>query len=148
MQAPKKVLLFASGGIALFGGASAFAAQGERAARLECSDASSSQADMHECLAKKARASEVALRKAEDEVRSRLSKWPEAPRYVSLARTKLEASDKGFAKYRETQCKFNYSLGGGAIGNALDLRYLACISELNSRRAEQLKDVVSDLPTK
>ncbi|PHP90694.1 hypothetical protein CFB52_003385 [Burkholderia sp. AU18528] len=40
------------------------------------------------------------------------------------------------------------SLGGGAIGNALEMRRLACVAELNNRRAAQLRDAVSDLPLK
>ncbi|MEB2502855.1 MULTISPECIES: hypothetical protein [Burkholderia] len=40
------------------------------------------------------------------------------------------------------------SLGGGAIGNALEMQRLACVAELNNRRAAQLRDAVSDLPLK
>lgn len=119
---------------------------GERALREECS--AFSQAGMRDCLATKAENSQRALRQAEERVARVISKWDEDSRYVSQAMTNLAASSKEFAKYREIQCAFASSLGGGAIGNALDMRRLACISELNDRRAEQLRDAVSDLPLK
>ena len=117
---------------------------GERALREECS--AFSQAGMRDCLAKKAESSQKALQQAEEKVASTLSKWDEDHKYVNQTKVKLAASNKDFAKYRDAQCAFASSLGGGAIGNAIDMRRLACISELNNRRAEQLRDAVSDLP--
>lgn len=119
---------------------------GERALREECS--AFSQAGMRDCLAKKAEDSQKALRQAEEKVASTLSKWDEEAKYIDQAKAKLAASNKDFAKYRDAQCALASSLGGGAIGNALDMRRLACVAELNNRRAEQLRDAVSDLPLK
>ncbi|MFT8886211.1 MAG: lysozyme inhibitor LprI family protein [Acetobacter papayae] len=118
----------------------------ERALREECS--AFSQAGMRDCLAKKAENSRKALRQAEENVARTLSKWDEDRKYVSQAMAKLTASNEDFAKYRDVQCAFSSSLGGGAIGNAIDMRRLACIAELNDRRAAQLRDAVSDLPLK
>jgi len=126
--------------------ASTAPALGERALREECS--AFSQAGMRDCLAKKAESSREALRQAEEKVASALSKWAEDQKYINQAQLKFAASNKDFAQYRDAQCAFASSLGGGAIGNALDMRRLACVSELNQRRAEQLRDAVADLPLK
>ena len=126
--------------------ASTAPALGERALREECS--ALSQAGMRDCLAKKAKDSQEALRQAEEKVASTLSKWDEDHKYINQARVKFAASNKDFAKYRDAQCAFASALGGGAIGNALNMQRLACVSELNNRRAEQLRDAVSDLPLK
>lgn len=119
---------------------------GERALREECS--AFSQAGMRDCLVKTAETSQKALRQAEEMVAGTLSKWDEDSKYVSLAKARLAASSKEFARYRDAHCAFSLSLGGGAAGNALDMRRLACVSELNNRRAQQLRDAVSDLPLK
>ena len=118
----------------------------ERALREECS--ASSQAGMHDCLAKKAKNSQAALRQIEDNVAGTLFKWDEDKKYVSQALAKLAASNKDFAKHRDSQCAFLASLGGGGAGNAHEIRRLACVSELNSRRAAQLRDAISELPLK
>ncbi|MFC5475003.1 lysozyme inhibitor LprI family protein [Paraherbaspirillum soli] len=120
--------------------------QSERAAREECS--AYSQAGMRECLAKKANASAAELSKAENKVRRTLAKWDEDTKYVNLAKAKFETSNKEFGRYRDAHCAFDVSLGGGAIGNALEIGRLACVFELNSRRAAQLRDAISDLPLK
>jgi Lysozyme inhibitor LprI len=103
---------------------------------------------MQDCLATKARQSEQALRQAEKRVSTALSNWDEDAKYINLAKTKFAALEKAFATYREAQCAFASSLGGGAIGNTLDMVRLAGVAELNGQRAEQLSDAVSDLPLK
>lgn len=118
----------------------------ERALREECS--AFSQAGMKDCLGKNAKNSRKALRLAEEKVARTLSEWNEDQKYINQAEFKLEASNRDFVKYRDAQCGFASSLGGGAIGTALDMRRLACVSELNNRRAGQLHDAVSDLPLK
>ncbi|EEA01362.1 conserved hypothetical protein [Burkholderia sp. H160] len=75
-----------------------------------------------------------------------LSKWDEDNEYVNQAKAKLVALDRKFAEYRETQCEFAASLSGGGAGNAHEMGRLACVSELNNWRAEQLRDAASDLP--
>jgi gas vesicle protein len=118
----------------------------ERALREECS--ALSQAEMRDCLPKKAENSQDVLTQVEKSVDSIISKWDEDSKCVSRVKANLSASNKEFVKYRESQCELSASLGGGAIGNALEMRRLACVSELNSRRSEQLRDAVSDLPLK
>jgi uncharacterized protein YecT (DUF1311 family) len=118
----------------------------ERALREECS--AFSQAGMHDWLAIKSANSQKALRQAEEKVASTLPKWDEDMKYISQAKAKLTASNKDFAKYRDTQCEFLASLSGGGAGNAHEIGRLACSAELNNRRAEQLRDAVSDLPLK
>lgn len=103
---------------------------------------------MRDCLAKKAESSQKVLRQAEENVASTLSKWDEGSRYVSQAKARLAASNKEFSRYREAQCDFSASLSGGGAGSPRELRRLACVTELNGRRAEQLRDAVSDLPLK
>lgn len=122
------------------------AVQTERDLYEECS--AYSQAGMRDCLAKKAKNSQEALRQAEEEAASLLSKWDEDGQYANRAKAKLAASNKEFAKYRETQCGFTASLSGGGAGNAHEMGRLACVAELNNRRAEQLRNAVSDLPLK
>ena len=79
---------------------------------------------------------------------STLSKWDEDHNCVDQAKVKLAASNKDFAKYREAHCDFLASLTGGGAGNANAMGRLACVSELNNRRAKQLDDAVSNLPLK
>ncbi|MET1530397.1 lysozyme inhibitor LprI family protein [Burkholderia sola] len=125
--------------------ASHTSAQSERELRGECSNG---VIGVRECLQGKQEASEVELRRAGEKVRNALAKWDEDSQFIRLATTRLAASKKAFVKYREAQCAFASSLGGGAIGNALEMRRLACVAELNNRRAAQLRDAVSDLPLK
>ena len=138
-------------GLAIFFSAIAFAASttavfDERALREECS--AFSEAGMRDCLTEKSKKSQKALSQAEEKVVDTLSKWDEDSKFLQLAKARLSASGKAFAKYRDEQCAFASSLGGGAIGNALEIRRLACVTELNNRRAAQLRDAVSDLPLK
>lgn len=117
-------------------------APGERALREECS--AFSEAGMRQCLADKAERSQKALQQAESQMLSALSSWDEDGKYIHRARIRFLTSNQAFAKYREAQCAFASSLGGGAIGNGLEIRRLACVAELNDRRAVLLRDAVSD----
>ncbi|AVS76638.1 hypothetical protein C8246_15165 [Paracidovorax avenae] len=118
----------------------------ERALREECS--AFSQAGMRDCLSKKASDSQVELQQATKNAVSALSKWDEDAKYSSRAKADLAASDKDFDKYRDTHCKFKASLSGGGAGNSHEILRLACITELNSTRARQLRDAIADLPLK
>lgn len=120
--------------------------QSERAALEECG--AYSEAGMRECLAKKARESALGLRRAEERALAALSKWDEDAKFVDLAKEKLKASSKAYEKYRDAQCAFAASLGGGAIGNALELRRLSCIVGLNNGRTKQINTDSSELPPK
>ena len=118
----------------------------ERALREECS--AFSQAGMRDCLAEKAKESQKALRQAEEKVTGSLTKWDEDDKYIKQAKAKLAASNKKFAEYRDAQCGFSASLSGGGAGNSHEIGRLACVAELNNRRAEQLHNAMSDLPLK
>ena len=126
--------------------ASTSSVPGERSLREECS--AFSQAGMLVCLAKKADESDRTLRQAENRVDGMLSQWDEDNQHIGLAKTRLAKSGKEFARYREAQCGFSASLTGGGAGNAHEMGRLACVTELNSRRAEQLRDAVVNLPIK
>jgi uncharacterized protein YecT (DUF1311 family) len=120
--------------------------QSERAALEECG--AYSEAGMRECLAKKAHQSAMALRRAEEQALSALSKWDEDAKFINLAKEKLRVSNKAYVQYRDAQCAFAASLGGGAIGNALELRRLSCLVGLNNGRAKQINADSSELPSK
>ena len=120
----------------------------ERELRIECSNSTPSEADMTECLKAKALKSQKELQNTETKLIKKISKWDEDPSYINIAKANLTAANKEFIKYRDAQCKFNYSLGGGAIENALEMRLFACIAELNNRRNQQLIDLMSNILTK
>ena len=116
--------------------------ESEQAALEECG--AYSQAGMRECLAKKSDESHAALKRAEEQAIAGLSKWDEDAKFIARAKEKLRAS----SKYRDAQCAFATSLGGGAIGNALEMRRLSCLIGLNIERAKQLTNDASTLPSK
>ena len=110
--------------------------------RLECSPAPEG---MRECIEKKAQASALELKDAQIAALAAVSGWDEDQRYIVAASSKLAASEQAFVRYRTAQCAFAYALGGGAIGNALDVRRLACEAEQNLIRAAQLRAAAFDL---
>lgn len=120
----------------------------ERAARAECSYAEGGMAGMRQCLADMASSSEKSLRQADNDVQARLGKWDEDAKYRSLAKLKFQSSNAAFLKYREAHCAFAASLGGGGAGNTHEIGRLACVYELNSRRAAQLRSMIADLPVR
>lgn len=105
-----------------------------------------SQDGMRECLQRKVSESDKALHGAEDSAVSVLKLWDEEAAFVSRAEKSLRTSRTAFLGYREAQCGFAASLGGGAIPNALELRKLACIYAMNTERTMQLKRLVATLP--
>lgn len=120
--------------------------QNENRVLEECS--ALSQAGMRACLGGKSLESAMQLKQAENKVVDTLSKWDEDAKYVVLAKERLKASSRAYEQYREAQCAFASSTGGGAIGNARELRRLSCLIGLNMRRAEQLRTAMANLPTK
>jgi len=110
--------------------------------------AAHSQAGMRECLMGQTQQSEAALRKAESSVLAAIAKWDEDEKYVTHAKDQLRLSKKRFAEYRDAQCAFHTSLGGGAIMNGLEQRRLTCISDLNNKQAELYVDKASTLPSR
>lgn len=142
-------LIVLAGTLALSGFSGAVRAaelQSERTALEQCG--AYSAAGMRECLTKKSHESTTALRRAEEQAIAALSKWDEDAKYVNLAKEKLGASSKAYAHYRDAQCAFASALGGGAIGNALELRRLSCLVGLNAGRTMQLHTDSSALPVK
>ena len=116
--------------------------------RMECSNSTPSEAEMTRCLKAKALKSQKELQNTETKLIKKISEWDEDHSYINIAKANLTAANKEFIKYRDAQCKFNYSLGGGAIENALEMRLFACIAELNNRRNQQLIDLMSNILTK
>ena len=116
--------------------------------RMECSNSTPSEAEMTRCLKAKALKSQKELQNTEKKMIKILSEWDEDPSNINIAKANLTAANKEFINYRDAQCKFNYSLGGGAIENALEMRLFACIAELNNRRNQQLIDLMSNILTK
>lgn len=104
-----------------------------------------SQADLRICLENKAKASEAELSQAEQTAVTALTRWDEDQRYRSAAATLLKTSNKSFIQFRAAQCEFAAALGGGAAGNARELRRLTCVADLNYTRAETLRQQVTDL---
>ncbi|MCW7540459.1 DUF1311 domain-containing protein [Aquabacterium sp. A7-Y] len=133
-------------GMPVLGTAFAGERQEASAALEECG--AHPQAGMRECLQQKARDSEAALKRAEENASQTISKWDEDAKYVAKARSTLKASNKAFSQYREAHCAHVATLAGGAAGNALEMRRLACVLELNGGRARQLSDTTSELPLK
>jgi uncharacterized protein YecT (DUF1311 family) len=105
-----------------------------------------SQADMRTCLEKKSTASAVMLDQAMQDAASALGRWDEDAAIRASAGTALQASSKSFIQFRQAQCNFVAALGGGAIGNALTLRRLACMAALNEFQAATLRHAVESLP--
>lgn len=129
------------------GSADAAEVEDQAAIRASCS-ASGSQADMHACLQERARRSAEELRRVERQARQALEKWDEDLKYLTLARMRFNASAAEFQRYRKTHCGFMASLAGGAAGNSSELMRLACLIELDDRRAAQLESASAALPVK
>jgi hypothetical protein len=100
---------------------------------------------MRDCLARKVEESQKALTSAEQRVVSALSNWDEEKKYIDLAKATFDISSTQFDLYRKDQCEFFASLTGGAAGDAHEIRRLACVAELNGRRAAQLRHAIANL---
>lgn len=120
------------------------AAQSEYAIRVACSNESFSMAAVRECLDKKEVESEVTLKRAEANLLRAIARWDIEPPYIAATKARLAAARKSFARYREDHCAYAKSVGGTAIGNALEMRRAACVAELNNQRAEQLRISAAD----
>ena len=107
-----------------------------------------SQAGMRDCLQQQASSSAALLKQAQDQAAAAIGNWDEDAKYVKQAKAKLQASNLAFDKFAAAQCAFAASLGGGAIGNALELRRLACSADLQAQRAAQLHRDSAALPQK
>lgn len=124
------------------------AIQSEKELRDECSEENFSMVDVRKCLEIKLQVSESSLKESEQAMRLALNAWDEETRYIKQAQTRLDKAEKSFIVFRKSHCEFAYSLGGGAIGNALDMERIACMAELNNTRAQQLNLMASDIRKK
>lgn len=104
--------------------------------RNYCSEKVFSQVDLASCLEKIFYISEAELDKSQWQLFNVLSKWDEERNYIIDAKNRLKKSNKEFIKYRDRECDFAHSLGGGAIG--LNKITFSCLAELNFQRAKQL----------
>lgn len=146
MRGLKRVALAVCVALAGIAPAGAVEMQTEQAARDDCSG--DAEAGMTQCLVDKRDTSIQALGAAREHVRAALARWIEDARYARLAAQRLHAADQAFERYRTVECGFNRALGGGAIGNALDMRALACEVELNTTRAAQLEQLAARIRAK
>lgn len=110
----------------------------------QCSGAS--QAGMRDCLEKRAIASQHALRDTEKKTAEAIAAWDEDKKFIGAAQARLTAATQAFERYREAQCALSASLGGGAVGNALELRRLACVAAANDMQVEKLRRMTESLP--
>ncbi|MFQ1013453.1 lysozyme inhibitor LprI family protein [Gilliamella apicola] len=111
--------------------------------RRYCGEKVFSQVDVAYCLEKIFYISEAELDKSQWKLFNELSKWDEGRDYIVRAKNKLKKSHKEFIKYRDRECDFAHSLGGGAIG--LNKITYSCLAELNFQRAKLLDLYRSEL---
>lgn len=103
-------------------------------------------AGIRACLEAKHSASARDLQLAEKEFQSSVDQWDQEKPLLDISLQELFSANASFKQYRKDQCALASTLGGTAIGNALDVRQLACEAELNQRRAAQLRAFGADLP--
>lgn len=104
-----------------------------------------SQADQRICLEATVKTGAAALAQAEQAALAAVARWDEDLRYRSAAGTSLQAANKSFVQFRLAECALAAALGGGAAGNARELRRLACVADLNHARTTHLRQQIADL---
>ena len=117
---------------------SKYADLNQRQLRNYCSNNTLSEAELTECLEKIFHTSQAELDKSQQKFFDALTNWYEDKQYIIIAKTKLKRTNQEFIKYRDLQCDFAYSLGGGAIENALNMFKFSYLAELNLQRTKQL----------
>lgn len=105
---------------------------GERALRDECSFDPNG---INECLHAKVDQSLTRLREARASAAGHIKSRRVDTGRGQPARTLLAIADDAYARYRHAHCAFGASMGGGAIGHALETGRLACVADLNFRQA-------------
>lgn len=123
----------------------ALAAPASATASAEDCDAYS-QADRLACIGKAAAASELELTQARAALASAIDRWDEDAKHQAKARRELAAADQAFARHRTAHCQLHKSLGGGAVGNGLEMLRLLCVGALNTARAAQLSQMAKGVP--
>ncbi|MDI6528878.1 DUF1311 domain-containing protein [Pseudomonas otitidis] len=126
------------------GAAEEGAVPSQRQLREACS-MSGSQADLNACLREKLGHSQHAVERAESALFAAFEQWDESAEQVRTGQGRARAARQSFIEYRERQCALATSVGGGAVGHALETRRLACIAELNYQRAQQLEALALEL---
>lgn len=124
--------------------ASASAPAQKTGAAEKCS--ANGQAAMRDCLSQKLAESATLLKQAEEQSLARIAKWNEDANVIKLAIARLQESNAAFKKFRTAHCAYASSLGGGAAGNAPEIRRHACAVDANMQRADQLKSAIASLP--
>lgn len=122
------------------------AVQATAAAPQAC--AALSQAGMRDCLLQKHANSAAYLKQAEEKMVQAIAQWDEDRPATKLAQQRLLASQAAFEKFGQAQCAYAAALGGKAAGNALEVRRLNCMIDMNSARAAQLLEQGAALPRK
>ena len=111
-----------------------------------CSLENFSQVAFGNCLKAYVEESVARLAKAERDAAARIENWDEGVRYRAQARDALATSNAEFLRFRTRECDFVSALAGGSIGTAHEHWRLACVYELNIRRAASLDGFVAGLP--
>ena len=104
-----------------------------------------SQAERLSCLQQAASASDAHLARARQKLLSAIASWDESAKYQTAAKQQLNRSEQAFTRLRLAQCQLQKALGGGAIGNGLEMRHLLCIAALNTERAALLERMAQGL---
>nr|WP_308627462.1 lysozyme inhibitor LprI family protein [Massilia genomosp. 1] len=107
-----------------------------------------SMADKHDCIAKLARSSALALDKAEAKAAAAIARWDGDAKDVKQARARLQASNAMFSAYRLHQCAFSVATVGGGAGNSRDTARLTCLAQKNLQRTQELARETDGLPRK
>jgi uncharacterized protein YecT (DUF1311 family) len=111
-----------------------------------CSLQNFSQVAFGNCLKAYVGESAARLAKAETDAMARIENWDEDVRYRAQARGALATSNAEFLSFCTRECAFASALAGGSIGTAHEHWRLACVYELNIRRAASLDGFVAGLP--
>ena len=97
-----------------------------------------SQVEIRSCLRELNVASEKQLLQTYLLANNAIKKWDEDAKYKTLAQKNLTTSQTAFVKYRQAQCTYEASLGGGAIG--LETLRLRCTFLQNKQRIETIQN--------
>lgn len=98
------------------------------------------------CVNQSLKESEILLKDTQVEALQKLDQWDEELPYKMQSKKALLLSNEQFIHYREKECYFFQTLGGGAIGHALNLRRKGCEYNLNIERVQKLKNKLDQLP--
>ena len=107
--------------------------------RETCSAQNFSQVALGECLEIHVGESAALLAKAERDAVAQIDHWDEDAPHRARARNALTTSNAEFVRFRISECGFASALAGGSIGTAHRHWQLACVYELNFRRAASLR---------